>query len=112
MKVARLYINKKECGHAGLADSFTLRLRGMIGRDFSSFDALLIQPCAEIHMMFMKYPIDAVFINSEGKIVRICTHLKPWTLYIGAKRAKSVLELPAGKAEEWELFVGDSVSVQ
>lgn len=112
MRTGQLYINGRQYGTAGIADSFFLRLRGMLGRDFSCFDALLIRPCSSIHTMLMAYPIDAVFLNAGGKIIRIASNARPWTPYVGAKRVKSVLELPAGKAEEWNLRAGDRISVE
>lgn len=112
MEIRKLYINGRLFGSVGIADSFQLRLRGLLGRDFSRFDGLVIRPCADIHTMFMKYPIDALFVNNDGEIVRIAAQVKPWVPYIGAKYAKAVIELPAGRAEEWTLHTGDCVSIQ
>ena len=112
MRTGQLYINGRQYGTAGIADSFFLRLRGMLGRDFSCFDVLLIRPCSSIHTMFMAYPIDVVFLNTREKIVRIAPNIRPWIPYIGARGAKSVIELPAGKAEKWNLRAGDSISVE
>ena len=112
MRTGQLYINGRKHGTAGIADSFFLRLRGMLGREFSDFDALLIRPCFSIHSMFMAYPIDALFLNSDCEIVKIASNLEPWRTYVGAKNAKSIIELPAGKAEEWNLREGDRISVE
>lgn len=112
MELRKLIINGKECGKAAIADRFFLRLRGMLCRDFSSFDALLIQPCSEIHTMFMAYPIDALFVSSEGVILKIVRHLRPWRLYAGMRKADFVIEFPAGKADEWKLRPGDIISTQ
>ena len=112
MRTGQLYINGRQYGTAGIADSFFLRLRGMLGRDFSCFDALLIRPCSSIHTMLMAYPIDVLFLNSDCEIVKIASNLEPWRTYVGAKNAKSIIELPAGKAEEWNLREGDRISVE
>lgn len=112
MEIRKLYINGRFFGSVGIADSFHLRLRGLLGRDFSRFDGLLIRPCADIHTMFMKYPIDVLFVNNDGEIVRIAAQVKPWVPFIGAKNSKVVIELPAGRAEEWALHAGDCVSIQ
>ena len=44
MKIKKLVINGLEMGSIAIADRFLLRLRGMLGRDFDQFDALLIEP--------------------------------------------------------------------
>lgn len=112
MKIRRFEINGHECGTIGLADWFLLRLRGMLGRDFRQFDALLLCPCAEIHTLFMAYPIDAVFINKTGQVVMIAENLSPWVPCKGTRSAHSVIELPAGKAREWEIRAGDQIAVR
>ena len=112
MKIKKLVINGLEMGSIAIADRFLLRLRGMLGRDFSWFDALLIRPCSQIHTLFMAYPIDALFVDRMGQVVMIAVDLKPWVPCKGTHKAHSVIELPAGKAEEWEIRVGDHFSVQ
>ena len=85
MEIKKLIINNHSIGTIGIADQFLLRLRGLIRRDFSRFDALLIQPCSEIHTMFMAYPIDVLFINKTGKVMKYnkMWHEKEgWPLYI------------------------------
>jgi len=54
---------------------------------------------ASIHMCFMRFPIDAVFLDSERKVVDKTT-LKPWALnYTPKKPAKYVVEMAAGTAK-------------
>lgn len=65
---------------------------------------------ASIHMLFMKMPIDVLFLDAQKKIVDSTT-LKPWTWnYTPTHAAKYVVELPAhtlhvpkvrGKIVEW-----------
>lgn len=112
METRKLVINHLEFGTIGMADRFLLRLRGMIGRDFSRFDALLIRPCSEIHTLFMAYPIDVLFVDQTGRIVKIAENLRPWVPYKGARRARAVVELPAGEACKWLIRVGDTISIE
>ena len=112
MEIRKLLINGREYGNLAIANRFFLRLRGMIGRDFSGFDALLIRPCSDIHTMFMRYPIDALFISEKGQILRVASRVRPWIPYLGEIGAKSVIELPAGRAKAMDIQRGDIVSVQ
>ncbi|MBN3037607.1 MAG: DUF192 domain-containing protein [Candidatus Diapherotrites archaeon] len=55
---------------------------------------------ASIHMMFMRFPIDVVFLDSKKRVVDVRRDVKPWVLNVTPnKPAKYVVELPAGKAD-------------
>lgn len=57
-------------------------------------------------MFFMRFAIDAVFLDRELEVVRVAEQLKPWRM--AAKRgAKAVLELPAGRCARTGVRVGD-----
>ncbi len=54
---------------------------------------------ASIHMMFMRFPIDAVFLDNDMRVVDKVT-LEPWAFNYTPKRpAKYVVEMKAGSAE-------------
>jgi hypothetical protein len=73
---------------------------------------LLIPHCSGIHMMFMRFPIDAVFIDKKGVVVKIYRRLLPWIgmvpLVWGADK---VAELPAGAVDRHGIKVGDQLLV-
>ena len=73
---------------------------GLIGRSgLADGEGLWIVPCNGIHMMFMGFAIDAVFLDSEGFVVRVARNLAPWWGMVPwVRRARSVLELPVGAA--------------
>jgi len=58
---------------------------------------LLFRRCRSIHMFFMRFPIDVVFLDRSGGVVRICESLKPWSMAFSAK-ADTVIELAANMA--------------
>ena len=81
------------------ADTFSSRLFGLIPRrELEPEEGLWLEPCAMIHTCFMSFPIDAVFLDAGLKAVRICSGLKPWRFSPWVYEAKSVLELPPGRA--------------
>ena len=70
-------------------------------------EGLWIEGAPSIHMFFMKYPIDAVFMDGDGRVTKIVPNLKPWRVVWWARGAKDCLELPAGTAAETGVQVGD-----
>jgi hypothetical protein len=83
------------------------RRRGLLGRDeFDASSALILAPCAAIHTMFMRFDIDAVFVDDDGRAVKVVPDLSPWRVAIDAT-AHAVVELPAGSLRERPVSVGD-----
>ena len=82
-------------------------MRGLLGRkNLERGEGLLLRPAASIHTWFMRFPIDAVFLDYELKVVGTASHVKPWR--IAARRgARAVLELPAGEAERRGIRPGE-----
>ncbi|MDD4049895.1 MAG: DUF192 domain-containing protein [Candidatus ainarchaeum sp.] len=49
---------------------------------------------SSIHMLFVFYPINVIFLDSNKKVVDIKKKLKPFTFYSPKKKAKYIIELP------------------
>ena len=81
---------------AWTACSFAVRARGMIGRKFDSFDAMVFPRCPAVHTFFMSMPIDIVFLSSDNRIMALYHDVKPWKACIRCAGAFQTLELPAG----------------
>lgn len=90
-----------------LATTFWQRFCGlMLRRPLPPATALLIAPCNSIHMCFMRFAIDAVYLDKQGRILKITRHLRPWLGLSACWRAHSVLEMTAGQADALGLKVG------
>lgn len=72
--------------------------------------ALWIEPCNSIHMFFMRFPIDAVFLDRQGRVKRVLRELKPWRVSPLVFGARTVVELPAGTVDAD--LVGESLRVE
>jgi uncharacterized protein len=89
------------CERCALADNSWTRLKGLL----EDGEGLLIRPTGSIHMFFMRFPIDAIFLDRELRILKVVPDLKPWRM--AARRgAKQVLEIAAGEAERRGLEPG------
>jgi uncharacterized protein len=83
------------------------RRRGLLGREsFGATEGLLLIPCKAVHTVGMRFPIDVVFIDGDGRAVRIVPALAPWRIAMSA-RAKAVIELAAGTAAAADIQIGD-----
>ena len=80
---------------AQVARSFFQRAKGLIGLSgLEKGTGLLILKCNCIHTFFMRFPIDAVFLDANGNVVKKVSNIPPWRPWVwGGWRAKSVLEL-------------------
>ncbi len=47
-----------------------------------------------LHMLFVFYPIDVLFLNKNKEIVEIKTNLKPFAFYTPKNKAKYIVEMP------------------
>ncbi len=92
------------------ASSFLARLRGLIGRaELPPGRGLLLEPCRSVHTCFMRFPIDVIFLNKEGKMVYLAVGMRPYNATPYIKRAHRVLELPAGTLSRSGSVLGDTV---
>jgi protein-S-isoprenylcysteine O-methyltransferase Ste14/uncharacterized membrane protein (UPF0127 family) len=88
-------------------------LRGLLGRDsLPAGEGLLLDPCRAIHTVGMRFPIDAVFLDGYGRVVRIAERIRPHRFMVGSLHAKRVLELPAGTIDSTGTKVGDSIRLE
>ena len=82
-------------------------MRGLLGRrSLPDHEGLLLRPAGSIHTAFMRFPIDAVFVDGGGRVLRVMEAMPPWRT-AAARGAKAVLELPAGAALAAGLSPGD-----
>ena len=101
-----------------LGESFWARFRGLMGRASLPEGAGLWLPGSpSIHMLFMRFPIDCVFLghpDADGRrrVVGLRRALRPWTGVVWWVRGgQGVVELPVGAIERSTTQVGDLVSL-
>ena len=95
------------CDRCVVADSPASRLKGLLGRsELKPGEGLLLRPASAIHTCFMRFAIDAVFLDRDWRVVGISDDVRPWRAARG-RGAKAVLELPAGESARRGLAVGE-----
>ena len=100
------------CERCFLAETPLTRLRGLLGRaGLERGEGILLRPASSIHMWFMRFPIDALFVDGDNRVLRIAADLKPWRL-AWCRGGKAVVELPAGECERLGLRPGDRLTLR
>lgn len=90
-----------------MADTFLTRFAGLMFRKkLPPATGLYLAPCNSVHMCFMRFAIDVVYLDKEYNIIKIVKGLKPWVGLSMCPKAWAVLELTVGEAERCRLEVG------
>src|SRR5689334_15041138 len=82
-------------GHAGLAPG----------------QALILQPESSIHMFFMRFPLDVLFLDQDDRVLFLYEALKPWRVSRIVRGSKRVVEMPPGSIAASRTQVGDQVAL-
>lgn len=81
-----------------VAESFVVRLRGMLGRHPVAANGLPLvmafPRCSSVHTCFMAYPIDIAFIDARGYVLVCYENVRPWRM-CSCPGAWAVLERPS-----------------
>lgn len=99
------------CERCTIADTPLPRMRGLLGkRDLAPDEGVLLRPAGSVHTFFMRFAIDVVFLDRDGRVLRIAESVPPWRT-AAARGAKAVLELRAGECARRRLLTGDVLEV-
>ena len=95
-----------------IARDFFTRFRGlMLKKNLSGSEGMLLTPCNGIHTLFMRFPIDVVFLDSEYTVIKIIPDMKPNRFSPFVKGASHVLEIAANSSETHDIKEGDRLSI-
>ena len=98
--------NKVIAKEVRLADTYLLKLRGLMFENRGRFNYALVfdlrgehKFSASIHMLFVFFPIDVLYLDKNRKVVQVVRNLKPFTpLFVPQKQSAYIVEIPAGKS--------------
>ena len=119
MKTQKMYIGGAQTGapflkeiDVMLADTFFTRLAGLMFRQkLPEATGLLLAPCNSVHMCFMRFAIDVVYIDKEYKIIKVVKSLRPWVGLSMCSQAWATLEMAAGEAARCGCEVGKRIAL-
>ncbi|HVA92171.1 MAG TPA: DUF192 domain-containing protein [Chloroflexota bacterium] len=99
--------------NAGMATNFFTRFRGlMFYKVLPPGEGLVLIPGGQIHMFFMRIPLDVIHADKHGAVLRILHEIKPWRLGPWVRKCRIVVELPAGTAAHTGAMVGDLIEIE
>lgn len=88
------------------------RMCGLLPRrSLGDDEALWIHPCTSIHTFFMRFAIDAAFLDRSGQVIALYEKLPPWRHTWIHLRAAGVLEVPAGSFARMGIRKGDRLDL-
>lgn len=104
-----------------VAERFFERLRGLLGRrGMEPGEGLLIRECNNIHMWFMQFPIDVVFVKPTTRqdgsraltVTSAHADVPAWkVLPLMDSKARETLELPVGTIRRCAIEAGDELCI-
>ena len=63
----------------------------------------------ELHMFFVFFPIDVLFLDKNKRVVEIKEQFMPFTMYTSKKGAQYFIELPKGTVKKTGTRTGDKI---
>jgi hypothetical protein len=93
--------------HVEVADNVFSRFAGlMFRRGLPAGHGLALRPCSSVHMFFMRFPLDVLFVDADGRVLRVLESIRPWRASSFVRGAKAAIELPAGTASRTGVVPG------
>ena len=105
---------KTSLGRYDFAKSFISRLWGLMFKEDLQKGLILKLPKhrsrkgSAIHMFFMKFPLDIVFIDSNKKVVDMIS-IEPWKTYTPLVPARYVIEMEKVTINKFNIGIGDEL---
>jgi hypothetical protein len=113
MKIVNISKNTVIADHVALAVRPLARLVGLLNRKgLPKGEGLILKPCNSIHTFFMRFPIDALFVDKDYQVVKALPNLIPFRLtgiYLGSAFA---IELPANTIQSTNTQQGDLLKIE
>jgi len=88
-------------------------MTGLLNRkSIGEKQALVITQCQSIHMFFMRFSIDVIFVNDKNKVVGLVERIRPFCLSKMYFKASYAIELAEGAIARTKTSVGDNVKIE
>ncbi len=94
-----------------VATTRTARRRGLLGRaSLPAGCAFVLAPCRAVHTIGMRFAIDVLFVDGDGRVLKIVEQMSGWRIAI-APAAAVTIELWSGAVRAMDVHVGDRLAL-
>ena len=98
---------------ARVADTFWLRLKGLLGSaPLKKQEGLILVGEKSIHTWFMGFPIDVLYVDKDFKVIRADEAMGPYRLGSFISKSAYILEMPIGTIMTTQTTVGDQLKFE
>ena len=113
MQILNLTRNSIIASRTVIADTFFLRMAGLLNRrSLPPGEALVITRCQSIHMIFMRFAIDVIFVSKANGVVGLAENIKPYQFSKIFFSSSLAIECPVGTIQGSQTSLGDQISIQ
>jgi uncharacterized protein len=99
------------CERCAIADRPWTRMRGLLGKSgLAQGDGMLFNHTGSVHTMFMRFPIDVVFLDADLRVRAVRSSVPAWKA-VKERGARVTLELAAGEAARVGIEPGMALSL-
>ena len=111
MKILNITKKTNIAADVKIADTALSRLVGLLKHSsLSPHQGLIITQCRSIHMFFMRFSIDVIFVDKYDKVIGLVKNIKPWRMSPYYIRSSYVVELFPGTIDKSKTEKGDVLS--
>lgn len=113
MRIINLRNNAVLADKVKLANAFWSRLVGLLNRcSLEKGEALILEPSYAIHTLFMRFSIDVLFLDKNGKVVGMIQALRPFRFSPAYFAGQLTIELPEKTLQTTQTQLGDVVRIE
>jgi uncharacterized protein len=84
----------------------------MFRKSLPENSGLVLMPEGQIHMFFMRFPLDIIHADAQGSVLKILHGIKPWRVGPMVRKCRMVVELPAGSVSRTGTVEGDQITLE
>lgn len=112
MRIINVTRNTVLADNAVVADRLLARIVGLLNKkELKPGEGLILKPCTSIHTLFMRFAIDALFVDKNNQIIKAIPHLGPFRFTHPYFNAALTIELPCGTIESTSTQEGDTLKM-
>ncbi len=99
--------------NGAIADTFLSRMAGLLNRkSLPKGEALVITQCKSIHMFFMRFSIDVIFVDKNDRVVGLVQRIKPFQMSPVFFKSRYAIEVSEGVIEQTGTSIDDKVEIK